>query len=838
MKKRRWLERDGDGATGQSTEDCMALVADPEVRMRSIAISGMIAGARGAQLGPVREAMQRRLWEEQEISVIQQIISALSSIFADETTTSCLQRYYLLDGCPEPIKIRILASLVRICKTSNEHSEVVAALQPALLQDLYGKNPVLRMWGLKFATKFFEQQRNKSWIIAALHKRFFDTHAFVRKAALDAVISLDAVGFSFLDGLNAIALRLLEDHVSESVRLSAMELLRLWVMEVQAGEITASQQRETNYTYLEICTMLTDPCTRVRKEACRVLGTMTSVSQKIKLHSVNKKSVLVTSGDPLISCNINGKSPRTAIVAGAFVSAVEDEFPEVRSAAVQALSSLSLGSKEVANAGVLGLFLDMLNDQDPAVRRASIQALYDLADCGVFCVEDKHLRVITATLEDQNNELRHAGLKLLSSLKLPTLVMFESAVQTLMKCLDRHPQDRKNVYEALLCLGKGHGSHVEALKSELLTQVKFVVNGEKGLDDPRLKAILNLCLPALRSTGWISSLLPSEMLSCKRITDFTKEHTPVESGDSSSTVLIMVQQAIKCALRAGSVSNDNQRETIRGCKKSLLVLERTSLVNLGLLYMDCLQLVAQKNSAKEPDHQKLGSVLGRMQTCFSGFSASGALQLLELNAFYIVIQVEDDAELVQRFSQLASIVEESKSLSSTSVASFSLLQAVEESLRNQTDPENVSTLKAAAASFWPKHDIVSASVEEMRADLAVNSSSFEHRLKVLTATYPFHFTASGAVHHITAGSRIWVQMELEGFPSQYRCLELERKSKEDKLVEFSEELGFYNVPSVSKAALRVSVVVELAKGKLPALRGPQACLAPISPERVIYLEGR
>ncbi|EFJ33095.1 hypothetical protein SELMODRAFT_439432 [Selaginella moellendorffii] len=607
MKKRRWLERDGDGdgdgATGQSSEDCMVLVADPEVRMRSIAISGMIAGARGAQLGPVREAMQRRLWEEQEISVVQQIVTALSSIFADETTTSCLQRYYLLDGCPEPIKIRILASLVRICKTSNEHSEVVAALQPALLQDLYGKNPVLRMWGLKFATKFFEQQRNKSWIIAALHKRFFDTHAFVRKAALDAVISLDAVGFSFLDGLNAIALRLLEDHVSESVRLSAMELLRLWVMEVQAGEITASQQREINYTYLEICTMLTDPCTRVRKEACRVLGTMTSVSQKIKLHSVNKKSVLVTSGDPLISCNINGKSPRTAIVAGAFVSAVEDEFPEVRSAAVQALSSLSLGSKEVANAGVLGLFLDMLNDQDPAVRRASIQALYDLAGCGVFCVEDKHLRVITATLEDQNNELRHAGLKLLSSLKLPTLVMFESAVQTLMKCLDRHPQDRKNVYEALLCLGKGHGSHVEALKSELLTQVKFVVNGEKGLDDP------------------------SEMLSCKRITDFTKEHAPAESGDSSSTVLIMVQQAIKCALRAGSVSNDNQRETIRGCKKSLLVLERTSLVNLGLLYMDCLQLVAQKNSAKEPDHQKLGSVLGRMQTCFSGFSASGGRRL-------------------------------------------------------------------------------------------------------------------------------------------------------------------------------------------------------------------
>lgn len=183
-----------------------------------------------------------------------------------------------------------------------------------------------------------------------------------------------------------------------------------------------SEVRLVDAAFGNVCSALCDLSMRVRTQAAELLGGMTSVSNEFLHQTLDKKLMsnlrrkkslheryteLFQSGDwatgkkwaddaPKEKVNVATVSLIASGACGALVHGLEDEFLEVRTAAVDSMCRLALGNTPFAVTS-LDFLVDMFNDEIEDVRLKAISALTAISK-HIILREDQ-LEIMLGSLE-------------------------------------------------------------------------------------------------------------------------------------------------------------------------------------------------------------------------------------------------------------------------------------------------------------------------------------------------------------------------------------------------------------------------------------------------------
>ncbi|OAE21426.1 hypothetical protein AXG93_3506s1000 [Marchantia polymorpha subsp. ruderalis] len=523
-----------------------ALLHDTEVDVRLRATQNI-----SGRLGLVKESatrnllidlFQQQLWKEADLSVSLALVKLLSTaavvkcvddvqrdnVKSVEIAASHSVALYLLQyikakdvqSCPmkSSMKLQVLRAIHNIGNL--EDLTVIDTLQDLAADQLGSPNPKCRELGIRLLVASVRDRRGnshmrkgdletykrrafsgynlKSWkegqsLMRSLLEYTRDPHPSVREVVVWALLQLHSKGFSLDNDTYKHGVALFKDSF-EGVRLQAIKLVGLCAKEL----IDGAQSKLVDNAYMRVCSMMTDMSVPVKVEVCNTLGEMTGVSESLLLQSLSKKVSATTVAEVESNSSVvEGEVDAAALEernllswsAGAFVVALEDEFWEVRSAAVKSLATLANGSAKMA-IGALELVADMIND-----------------DSYFFL----------GVLEDSRSEIRKAGHDLLSTITLPSISTFQVTIRAILTSFEKHPEDEESLFTTLEKLGLSHAGYTECIISELLQELRGLLNKEPGLDDPQCMGILVLLLAAASSNVKIISTIPTHILALPRL---------------------------------------------------------------------------------------------------------------------------------------------------------------------------------------------------------------------------------------------------------------------------------------------------------------------------------
>lgn len=347
-----------------------------------------------------------------------------------------------------------------------------------------------------------------------------DSDAFVRTAALNALLCIhDRLGIQLPPSLWSVAVASLDDGVA-AVRGAALSLLR-YLASLYGSEPAPGRPDRVvrDQVFVLLCNAASDPKLAVRCRATELLGTMDGVNRHILVQALFKKPLLEAS--ILESSSRTDMPPPTSVleavdlevtqwtvqaqeVPGAFVHALEEEFWEVRMAALSSICELSLRSSEFAK-HALDYVVDMLHDENSDVRLNAIHSLRRMGASGDAAIlKADHLSMLHFLLSEDSRRIRNAVQGLLRDVLHPDTTSFEDTVSTLFVNLARYPDDVEEVTAALAGLGKRHPEHCELLVERLFQIDRRFVLQERTVSDPVYLATLVLFYSSGRT-----SLLPA-----------------------------------------------------------------------------------------------------------------------------------------------------------------------------------------------------------------------------------------------------------------------------------------------------------------------------------------
>ncbi|KAF1771770.1 hypothetical protein GCK72_003598 [Caenorhabditis remanei] len=185
---------------------------------------------------------------------------------------------------------------------------------------------------------------------------------------------------------------------------------------------------------------------------------------------------------------------------GAFVSALEDEFMDVRKAAVYSLGRLACNRPGFA-VSALEYLADMFNDEIAGVRLDAINALTPLIAHGQLNAEQ--LNVILKCLDDAMPDSRQAMRELLKRAQFTDVNCVEMCVKALLACMKRFPKDKEQVYGCVAEIGRNHAVQVQSIMRSLLDIHLIFHTREPSIEDQdyvgKLIMVLNAasCQPSL-----------------------------------------------------------------------------------------------------------------------------------------------------------------------------------------------------------------------------------------------------------------------------------------------------------------------------------------------------
>ncbi|XP_029158303.1 integrator complex subunit 4 [Nylanderia fulva] len=243
--------------------------------------------------------------------------------------------------------------------------------------------------------------------------------------------------------------------------------------------------RMVDCAFSQICSLMGDLSPRVRASAMSLLGTMKNVSCRYIEQALDKKQKIADADRP----EVEEKSGS----CGAFIHGLEDEFLEVRTAAVEALCMLSLEQPSIARIS-LDFMVDMFNDEIQDVRLRAIESLKKMSS-SVTLREDQ-LETILGALEDFSGEVREGLHAMLAASHLATTNCLYMCVNRLLDNLTRYPQDRESIRSCLAALGASHPYLTLPLVPQLLGRHPFFDTPEPDVDEPSYASVLVLIFNA------------------------------------------------------------------------------------------------------------------------------------------------------------------------------------------------------------------------------------------------------------------------------------------------------------------------------------------------------
>lgn len=243
--------------------------------------------------------------------------------------------------------------------------------------------------------------------------------------------------------------------------------------------------RMVDCAFSKMCGLMGDLSPRVRASVMSLLGEMKGVSRRSIEQALDKKQKRVEDE----GSEIEERSGS----CGAFIHGLEDEFLEVRTAAVEALCKLSLEQPSIARIS-LDFMVDMFNDEIQDVRIRAIESLRKMS-ASVTLQEDQ-LETILCALEDFSDEVREGLHATLAASRLATRNCLHMCVNRLIDNLTRYPQDKDSIRSCLAALGASHPYLTLPLVPQLLGRHPFFDTPEPDVDEPSYASVLVLIFNA------------------------------------------------------------------------------------------------------------------------------------------------------------------------------------------------------------------------------------------------------------------------------------------------------------------------------------------------------
>ncbi|XP_038209325.1 integrator complex subunit 4 [Zerene cesonia] len=346
--------------------------------------------------------------------------------------------------------------------------------------------------------------------------------ARVRCEAFQSLLTLHGRGLTLSAQIYEHVCTALSDDY-EIVREVALKLV--WLLGNKYPENTVTLQdgettmRLVDDAFIRICSAVNDLCMQVRALACTLLGTTKSVSDRFLLQTLDKQLMsnmkkkktahergaeLVRSGAWASGRRWADDAPGQLLeqatvqllpggAAGAFVHGLEDEFMEVRTAAVEAVCELSMENSIFATTS-LDFLVDMFNDEIEDVRLRAIDSLTKISHHIVL--REDQLETILGALEDYSMDVREGLHRMLGSCTVASKTCLEMCIDKILENLKRYPQDKRSTFRCVQRMGSKHATLVLPLTTRLLGVHPFFDMPEPDVEDPSYMCVLILVFNA------------------------------------------------------------------------------------------------------------------------------------------------------------------------------------------------------------------------------------------------------------------------------------------------------------------------------------------------------
>lgn len=292
-----------------------------------------------------------------------------------------------------------------------------------------------------------------------------------------------------------------------------------------------TEMRLIDAAFGNVCSAICDLSMRVRTMAAELLGGMTSVGNEFLHQTLDKKlmsnlrrkkslherySDLFQSGEwatgkkwaddaPKEQVNQRTVSLMASGACGALVHGLEDEFLEVRTAAVNSMCRLAVKNAPFAVTS-LDFLVDMFNDEIEDVRLQAIASLTTISK-HIILREDQ-LEIMLSSLEDYSVEVREGLHLMLGACQVSTQSSLLMVVNKLLDVLSKYPQDKYSAFGCLQRVGQKHAELCMSLVPQLLLDHPFFDSAERDVEDPAYVCVLIMIFNAALHMPPMLSLLP------------------------------------------------------------------------------------------------------------------------------------------------------------------------------------------------------------------------------------------------------------------------------------------------------------------------------------------
>ncbi|KAI9345097.1 armadillo-type protein [Pilaira anomala] len=350
-----------------------------------------------------------------------------------------------------------------------------------------------------------------------------DSDPRVRKSALDSLVQMHLRGCPLDLAIYNLSVSSLRDDYEE-VRMGGLNLMgvlsslypehRMKLAHEEVEETT----RLIDDAFNKVCDLVNDSAITVRTKACVMMASyqhvgsdtlnqtfskqiMSHLKRKIPRYKMQQKKYANHAALPIAEGDIDVQSNEFHLLdsgaCGSFIHGLEDEFQEVRNAAIDSICELSMYNEQLTKKAVEFL-VDMFNDDIDKIRLNAIQSLRKIGTRCTLEFDEEQLEIAVGALEDSDPLARHATHDLFTVVRLT----HESSLNTLLESLDanmkRYPIDVLSIYRCLCHIGKRHEDYVEDLVPSLLKLDKRYLPKEPNVEDQMYTAyvilIVNACV--------------------------------------------------------------------------------------------------------------------------------------------------------------------------------------------------------------------------------------------------------------------------------------------------------------------------------------------------------
>ncbi|KAL0082304.1 armadillo-type protein [Phycomyces blakesleeanus] len=356
-----------------------------------------------------------------------------------------------------------------------------------------------------------------------------DSDPRVRKSALDALVGMHLRGSPLDSSLYPLAVKSLHDDFEE-VRMGGLRLV--WTLSSLypdhkmklAHEEIQDTVRLIDDAFVKLCDLVNDSSVVVRTKACVMMASYQHVEFNVMSQTFSKRIMsnlrrrlgfstyrgqkrptVVTDG------NFDAASSEFRLLdsgaCGAFVHGLEDEFQEVRSAAIDSICELCMYNDKLIRSAV-DCLVDMFNDEIDRVRINAIQSLRKIGTRETLSFNAEQLEIAVGALEDNDPTAREATHELIRVIRIDKESSMQTLLDALMANMKRFPEDQLSIFRCLRDVGKRHGDYLGSMVPSLLNLDRRYLPREPTVEDSLYASNVILIANACTTNMSISEMLP------------------------------------------------------------------------------------------------------------------------------------------------------------------------------------------------------------------------------------------------------------------------------------------------------------------------------------------